>query len=212
MTRHAFRPRPRPRPGLDRGVHDRRPHGRGRAAGSSGRPARRSVPVGEHPGAVHGPRPRRGLRVHRPGASTSAPRPSTWPGRCSRRRPERGRRRGHLRARPLRAGVHVPAADRLRDRRSSPARSPRAGGSPVFIQGDHYQFNAKKYAADPEAMTEEIRRACRTRDRGRLRQHRHRLAPRSSTCRSRPSTSSSARTTRARPSSRRSSASSRPTA
>src|SRR6187200_1288615 len=33
--------------------------------------------------------------------------------------------------------------------------------SPVFIQGDHYQFNAKKYAADPEGMTEEIRRACR---------------------------------------------------
>ena len=33
--------------------------------------------------------------------------------------------------------------------------------APVFIQGDHYQFNAKKYADDPEAMTEEIRRACR---------------------------------------------------
>ena len=32
---------------------------------------------------------------------------------------------------------------------------------PVFLQGDHYQFNAKKYAADPEPMTEEIRRACR---------------------------------------------------
>ena len=32
---------------------------------------------------------------------------------------------------------------------------------PVFIQGDHYQFNAKKYAADPEAVTEEIKRACR---------------------------------------------------
>src|SRR4051812_40420568 len=32
---------------------------------------------------------------------------------------------------------------------------------PVFIQGDHYQFNAKKYAEDPEGMTEEIRRACR---------------------------------------------------
>src|SRR4029077_20671886 len=29
------------------------------------------------------------------------------------------------------------------------------------IQGDHYQFYAKKYAADQEAMTEEIRRACR---------------------------------------------------
>jgi fructose/tagatose bisphosphate aldolase len=33
--------------------------------------------------------------------------------------------------------------------------------APVFIQGDHYQFNAKKYAADPESMTEEIRKACR---------------------------------------------------
>jgi fructose/tagatose bisphosphate aldolase len=32
---------------------------------------------------------------------------------------------------------------------------------PVFLQGDHYQFNAKKHAADPEAMTDEIRRACR---------------------------------------------------
>jgi fructose/tagatose bisphosphate aldolase len=32
---------------------------------------------------------------------------------------------------------------------------------PVFIQGDHYQFNAKKYAADPEGMTDEIRKACR---------------------------------------------------
>src|SRR5512146_3050649 len=32
---------------------------------------------------------------------------------------------------------------------------------PVFLQGDHYQFNAKKYTADPETMTDEIRRACR---------------------------------------------------
>ena len=32
---------------------------------------------------------------------------------------------------------------------------------PVFIQGDHYQFNAVKYKADPEKMTEEIRAACR---------------------------------------------------
>ena len=32
---------------------------------------------------------------------------------------------------------------------------------PVFLQGDHYQFNAKKYAADAEAITDEIRRACR---------------------------------------------------
>jgi fructose/tagatose bisphosphate aldolase len=32
---------------------------------------------------------------------------------------------------------------------------------PVFIQGDHYQFNAKQYVADQEAMTEVIRKACR---------------------------------------------------
>ncbi len=47
--------------------------------------------------------------------------------------------------------------------------------APVFIQGDHYQFNAKKYAADPEAMTEEIRRACRLAIDFGLSQHRHRL-------------------------------------
>ncbi|MFL5779367.1 MAG: class II fructose-bisphosphate aldolase [Chloroflexota bacterium] len=33
--------------------------------------------------------------------------------------------------------------------------------APVFLQGDHYQFNAKKYADDPEAVTDEIKRACR---------------------------------------------------
>lgn len=31
---------------------------------------------------------------------------------------------------------------------------------PVFIQGDHYQFVAKKYAADPDGVTAEIARAC----------------------------------------------------
>ncbi len=30
---------------------------------------------------------------------------------------------------------------------------------PVFVQGDHYQFNAKKYAADAEGTTEAIRKA-----------------------------------------------------
>ena len=39
------------------------------------------------------------------------------------------RRRGHPRARPERADLHLPAADRLRDRASSPARSRRAGGA-----------------------------------------------------------------------------------
>jgi len=32
---------------------------------------------------------------------------------------------------------------------------------PVFVQGDHYQFNAPKYAADPEQTTEAIRKATR---------------------------------------------------
>jgi fructose-bisphosphate aldolase, class II len=29
---------------------------------------------------------------------------------------------------------------------------------PVFVQGDHYQFNAKRYAADPEATAEGLRK------------------------------------------------------
>ena len=32
---------------------------------------------------------------------------------------------------------------------------------PVFVQGDHYQFNAKKYADDPEATAEGIRKLTR---------------------------------------------------
>jgi fructose-bisphosphate aldolase, class II len=33
--------------------------------------------------------------------------------------------------------------------------------APVFVQGDHYQFNAKKYAADAEATTEGLRKLTR---------------------------------------------------
>ncbi|TAM60488.1 MAG: aldolase [Chloroflexota bacterium] len=32
---------------------------------------------------------------------------------------------------------------------------------PVFVQGDHYQFNAAKYAQDPEQVTEDLRRLIR---------------------------------------------------
>ncbi len=32
---------------------------------------------------------------------------------------------------------------------------------PVFVQGDHYQFNAAKYAADPEGTTDAIKKATR---------------------------------------------------
>ena len=30
---------------------------------------------------------------------------------------------------------------------------------PVFVQGDHYQFNAKKYATDPDGVAEALRKA-----------------------------------------------------
>ena len=45
---------------------------------------------------------------------------------------------------------------------------------PVFIQGDHYQINAKKYASDPDARAGGAARADRRGDRRRLLQHRHR--------------------------------------
>jgi fructose-bisphosphate aldolase, class II len=32
---------------------------------------------------------------------------------------------------------------------------------PVFVQGDHYQFNARKYAADPETVTDGLRKLTR---------------------------------------------------
>ena len=43
---------------------------------------------------------------------------------------------------------------------------------PVFIQGDHFQINAKKYAADPEAEMQTVLRPDGRGDRGRLLQHR----------------------------------------
>jgi fructose-bisphosphate aldolase, class II len=33
--------------------------------------------------------------------------------------------------------------------------------APVFVQGDHYQFNAKKYTSDPQGVTEGLRRLIR---------------------------------------------------
>ena len=83
---------------------------------------------------------------------------------------------------------------------------------PVFVQGDHYQFNAKKYAADPEATTEAITAPDPRGDRRRLRQHRHRLVDAGRSGAADRRSSSSARTTSARRRCRRSSArSSRPT-
>ncbi|MGC8634598.1 MAG: class II fructose-bisphosphate aldolase [Candidatus Limnocylindrales bacterium] len=33
--------------------------------------------------------------------------------------------------------------------------------APVFVQGDHFQFNARKYASDPEGVTESLRKGTR---------------------------------------------------
>ena len=128
----------------------------------------------EHPRPVHGARPRRGARLHRAGHQ-----PAHAGLRHGRGHVPRGavarRRRDHLRARPQRAGIHLPAAWRVHHQRARRLHRGRLAG-PVFVQGDHYQFNAKKYAADPEG---DDRGACArlTRDahRRRLRQHRHRL-------------------------------------
>ena len=162
-----------PRPGLDGGVLDRRGHdGRRPVAGLGGEPGA-GRPLGEHPGAVRGPRPRRGLRVHGPGDQPAGP---DLRHGADRLRGGRGgrRRRGHPRAGPQRADLHLPAPDRLRD--LGPGRRDRRGlagpglhpGRPLPVQ------------------RQEVRRRPRGDDRGdparlpaggrcRLPQHRHRL-------------------------------------
>ena len=83
---------------------------------------------------------------------------------------------------------------------------------PVFVQGDHYQFNAKKYAADPESVTQTLRKADRATRSAWATATSTSTAPRWSIFRSPRSTISSARTTSGPPSSRRSSARSSRTA
>ena len=107
-----------------------------------------------------GPRPRRGPRLHRAG--------DQHPGPDVRHGPD------DLRDGRSAADVGAVIFELARSEQtytfqrpidyataSSPGAIAAGWRGPVFIQGDHYQFNAKKYAADPEAMTEEIRRACR---------------------------------------------------
>ncbi len=156
----AFRDDRDPRPRLDRRIQHRRPDDRHRpVARLGGQPGARR-PVGEHPGPVRRPAVVARSRASPCRPSTSAPRRSTWHAPSTRR------------PRPPTSGPSSsswPAASRptrssARSTTRPPCwRAPIAAGwrGPVFIQGDHYQFNAKKYAADPEAMTEEIRRACR---------------------------------------------------
>ena len=162
-----------PRPRLDRGVLRRRGDDRGRpVAGLGGEPGARR-PIGEHPGAVRGARPGRGLGLHR--AGDQPPRPDVRHG-ADRLRGGRGgrRRRGHPRARPERADVHVPAPDRLRD--VGPGRRDRGGlagpglhpGRPLPVQRQEVRRRPRgDDRGDPARLP--------ARDRRRLPQHRHRL-------------------------------------
>ena len=99
---------------------DEADHGRRPVAGLGGEPGARR-PLRQHPRAVRGARPRRGVRVHR--ARDQHPRPDVRHG-AHRLRGRRavGRRHGDPRAGAKRADLHVPAPDRLRDG------GPRRGG------------------------------------------------------------------------------------
>ena len=105
-----------PRCRVDRDVQRRRGRRRGRPLDRLGGLAAPRLPVGEHPRPLHGPRPRRDRRVH--GAGAEPAHPGVRHGRC-RDAGGRGPRRGHrhLRARPERAGVHVPATGRVHHER-----------------------------------------------------------------------------------------------
>ena len=162
-----------PRPRLDRRVQRRRGHDRGRpVARLGGEPGARR-PIGEHPGAVRRPRPRRGRRVHRPGDQPAGP--DLRHGADGLRGGRRGRRRrGHPRARPERADLHLPAPDRLRD--LGAGRRDRGGlagpglhpGRPLPVQRQEVRRRPRgDDRGDPARLP--------TRDRRRLPQHRHRF-------------------------------------
>ena len=73
-----------------------------------------------------------------------------------------------------RDGVHRPAPGRVHRRRSWPLPSGRAGDGPVFLQGDHFQFNATKWRDDPDAEMAGPEGPDPRGDRRRLPEHRHR--------------------------------------
>ena len=103
-----------PRPRLDRGVQRGRGDHRGRAVARLGGEPGARRPLGQHPGAVRGAGPGRGLGLHRPGDQPAGA--DVRHGADGLRDGRGGRGRGgHPRARPERADVHVPAPDRLRD-------------------------------------------------------------------------------------------------
>ena len=73
----------------------------------------------------------------------------------------RRRRRRDLRARAERADLHVPAADGLRDVRPRGRDRGRLASARCSSRATTTSSTRRSTPADPEAMTEEIRRACR---------------------------------------------------
>ena len=160
--------------------------------------------IGEHPRPVHGARPGRGQGLHRAGGQPAHPGLRHGRGDVPRGRGAR-RRHDRLRAGAERAGVHVPAARRIHHQRPGRLhrrRLARPGvrpGRPLPVQRREVRDRPRRHGrSDPPRDAR--------RDRGRLRQHRHRLVDAGRPRRSRRSRTSSARTSSARPRSRRSSA------
>ena len=118
-------------------------------------------------------------------------------------------RHDHLRAGPQRAGVHLPAAGRVHHQRAGRLHIRRLAG-PVFVQGDHYQFNAKKYAADADGHDRDHPEGRPATPSALATETSTSIRRRWSTCRCRRSMTSSAPTTSAPRRCRRSSARSSP--
>ncbi len=130
-------------------------------------------PVGEHPGPVRRPRSRRGLGLHR--AGHQPPRPDVRHG-AHRLRDGQGRRRlgGHPRARPERADLHVPAPDRLLDRRAGGRDRGRLAG-PGLHPGRPLPVQRQEVRGRPRGDDRGDPAGLPAGRRGRLPQHRHRL-------------------------------------
>ena len=158
----------------------------------------------EHPRPVHGARPWRGPRLHRSGCQPAHPGLRHGRGDVPRGAVDR-RRRGHLRARAQRAGIHVPAAGRVHHQRACRLHRRRLA-RPGLRAGRPLPVQRQEVRGRPRSDDRGLRKADARCDRRRLRQHRYRFLDPGRPVASRPSTTSSARTTSARPSSRPSSA------
>ena len=191
----AFRAAGHPRRRLDGHVQRGRGDDRGGALDRLGGVAGARRALGEHPRPVHGPRPRRGRRVH--GAGHQPADPGLRHGR-GRDLPGGRRARcghGHLRARAQRAGVHLPAPRRVHHERPRGLPSRPAGRAPSSSRATTTSSTPRSTRPTPTASRETLRKATVDALGGRLRQHRHRLVDAGRPVAADASTSSSAPTT-----------------